>query len=107
MRRAAVIGWLVLLSSCYGAQSGMVANALLGTAVGIASSGISRASGGCYASCPVGTTCNPDTGYCDELPCRGQCGPGETCQLNGPFSQCVRSVPVELRLNDRELEAPL
>jgi hypothetical protein len=68
----------LVLSACAG-NSGAVANALVSTAVAASASAIQRANGGCFANCPVGTTCNESTGYCDPLPCRGECASNELC----------------------------
>jgi hypothetical protein len=59
----------------------------LGAAV--VSAFVSRAQGGCYAGCPAGTLCNPETGLCEELPCRGLCGWNELCQGSGLSARCV------------------
>jgi hypothetical protein len=50
----------------------------VGAAVGAAA--VSRATGGCVASCPPGTACNQATGLCDTMPCRDLCKPDEVCQ---------------------------
>ena len=69
--------------------SGGVADALVNTAIAVTASGVSRANGGCYAACPTGTTCDPTTGYCVSLPCRGRCKANEQCVENGIDGQCV------------------
>jgi hypothetical protein len=56
---------------------------------GLAAAAVSRAHGGCYASCVPGTTCNTKTGYCDPLPCRGECLPQQQCVEDGLGSRCV------------------
>ncbi|MBK7862264.1 MAG: hypothetical protein IPJ65_27385 [Archangiaceae bacterium] len=61
-----------------GAGPGVGALPSVGAAIGAAA--VSRAVGGCVASCPPGTTCNPDTGLCDTLPCHGRCAADEVCQ---------------------------
>ena len=68
---------------------GGVADAIVNTAIAATASGISRANGGCYAACPPGTTCDPATGYCITLPCRGRCKAHEQCVENGIEAQCV------------------
>jgi hypothetical protein len=47
-----------------------------------------RAAGGCYATCPVGTTCDEATGYCLPLPCRGRCRSDERCVELGLEERC-------------------
>lgn len=83
--------WSLCLLLCMGCghSTGAVEAALLNTAVAMGTSAASRASGGCYAACPVGTTCNEKTGMCDTLPCRGECNPYERCEENGLVSRCV------------------
>ncbi len=49
---------------------------------------MSRALGGCVASCPPGTLCNTETGLCDTQPCRGECRDDEICERD----RCVPSI---------------
>ncbi|AKJ06327.1 hypothetical protein ATI61_105683 [Archangium gephyra] len=88
--RSAVVPLVLFLSGCAGDVSG----ALLNTGVALGASAISRSQGGCYAVCPVGTTCNESTGYCDPLPCRGECAPFEECVEEKLVYQCIaRNTP--------------
>lgn len=90
MRTAGKRRWLialVVLAGCRGAD-GAVANALFNTSIAIASSAAQRAAGGCYATCPVGTTCDEETGYCMPLPCRGRCRSDERCVELGLEERC-------------------
>lgn len=48
-----------------------------------------RMEGECYVPCLHGTACNPATGMCDALPCRGECKPGEYCDTRGFVDRCV------------------
>src|SRR5260370_9119271 len=87
---------LLLLAACghanrreFGGPGTVAGDAAAAAIVGVAASGISRASGGCYASCPPGTFCNSRSGLCDELPCRGLCNPDEHCELTAASSRCV------------------
>ncbi|MBI5547602.1 MAG: hypothetical protein HY901_27275 [Deltaproteobacteria bacterium] len=98
--RAALLG--VVAAACGCATGGDVGNAILMTGVAAASSGISRAQGGCYAACPPGTTCNAATGLCDALPCRGQCGPGQRCKRS-PIEHCVLDKPAQMHI-DRSVD---
>ena len=86
--RALMCATVLALASC-AASTGAVTNAAVGTALGLAGAGISRASGGCYASCPPGTTCNARTGMCDELPCRDRCNANQVCDLDRAVPTCV------------------
>jgi hypothetical protein len=48
-----------------------------------------RAAGGCIATCTNGTVCNPKSGLCEVLPCRGRCGSGEHCEQTYSGDKCV------------------
>ncbi|OJT27064.1 hypothetical protein BO221_03470 [Archangium sp. Cb G35] len=87
--RSAVVSLVFFLSGCASSASGALSSAALNTAVALGTSAISRSQGGCYAACPVGTTCNEATGYCDPLPCRGECDPFEECIEDKLVYQCV------------------
>lgn len=84
---------LALLAGCAtgGASGGSssVAEAVINTTVAVAASGVSRSQGGCFAACAPGTTCDPNTGYCVVLPCRGRCKAHEQCVEDGFKSQCI------------------
>jgi hypothetical protein len=80
----------VFLSGCFGGAAG---GAVLNTGIALGASAISRSQGGCYAACPAGTTCNEATGYCDPLPCRGECDPFEECIEDKLLYQCVARTP--------------
>jgi hypothetical protein len=88
---------LILCSAFLLSCSGAGANAVFSTGVALASAAASRSAGGCYASCPTGTACNPKTGYCDEVPCRGLCSSLEECVGWNWFAHCEtrRSVVLE------------
>jgi hypothetical protein len=76
-----------------GAAGSAALNAALNTGLALGASAASRASGGCYASCPVGTRCNTSTGYCDPIPCRGECDPFEECIEEKFIYRCVARTP--------------
>jgi hypothetical protein len=86
----------LFLAGCVGPSAGFATNAALNTAIAGGAAGYSRAHGGCYAVCPVGTTCNSQTGYCDELPCRGFCAADEACDSRGLIPHCVRADTVDI-----------
>ncbi|MDY7228711.1 hypothetical protein [Hyalangium rubrum] len=88
-KRGLLVVLLALGAGCRGGGSGEVAEALINSTIAVASSGVSRAQGGCYAACPPGTHCDPNTGYCVTLPCRGQCKAHEQCVEEGLQSKCV------------------
>jgi hypothetical protein len=83
------VALLALLAGCQSGGSGAAASALINTTIAVATSGVSRSQGGCYAACAPGTTCDPATGYCVALPCRGQCKAHEQCVEDGIKSQCI------------------
>ena len=66
------------------------AGVMTGAALG--ASAANRASGGCYAVCTNGTSCNTRTGLCEALPCRGQCAADEHCEQTFAESKCVPGV---------------
>ena len=92
--RGVVMAVVLSLCGCVGGAAGGAAlNAALNTGVALGASAVSRSQGGCYAACPAGTTCNKATGYCDPLPCRGECGPFEECIEDKLFYRCVARSP--------------
>jgi hypothetical protein len=100
--RASILA-LLLIAGCGGSQGLAVASALVvaGTA-----SAVSRATGGCYATCQSGTICNAETGFCDVLPCRGLCAEDEDCDESGPVPKCVdKKADIEIR-TEKEDSAP-
>lgn len=89
---------LLLFPGCVAASGVAVINAVANSAIAAAASGVSRATGNCYAACPEGTTCDRSTGLCEALPCRGRCATNERCELN-PLERCVPLSEVELKIN--------
>lgn len=73
---------------CQSSGSGNAVDALINTGLAMGSAAVQRASGGCYAACPVGTTCDSVTGYCLPLPCRGRCRSDERCVQLGIEERC-------------------
>ncbi|WP_437738161.1 hypothetical protein [Sorangium sp. So ce1335] len=47
----------------------------------------------CYASCPIGTACNPETGLCERLPCGGKCPADRRCKIVEGKEACVLGEP--------------
>jgi hypothetical protein len=92
---AVVVVTVLLQMGCAagGALGGAALNAALNTGVALGASAVSRSQGGCYASCPAGTTCNKTTGYCDPVPCRGECDPFEECIEEKFVYRCVARSP--------------
>jgi len=77
------------LASCHTGSANTMGGAVVMSALALGSSAVSRASGGCYAVCQQGETCNEKTGYCDPLPCRGQCRADESCEEGFFGIKCV------------------
>ncbi|MBL8921247.1 MAG: hypothetical protein JNJ54_20455 [Myxococcaceae bacterium] len=76
------------------------ANAVLNTAVGAAVAGARRSNGECYVPCTPGNVCNPQSGLCEPLPCRGECRFGEVCEQQPTGDRCVpeaSAAPLQLR----------
>ena len=55
--------------------------ATIDTALAAGAAAAERASGGCYAMCTHGTTCNPNTGLC-ERDCLATCSSFEVCAFD-------------------------
>jgi hypothetical protein len=106
-RSAWVVATLSLSGCAAGGALGSTAlNAALNTGIALGASAASRAGGGCYASCPAGTTCNKSTGYCDPLPCRGACSPFEECVEEKLLSHCVARSPSNGKIIVNPAQAP-
>jgi hypothetical protein len=88
-----VLTVLLQMGCVGGAASGAILNAAFNTGVAVGASAVSRSQGGCYAACPAGTTCNKATGYCDPIPCRGECDPFEECIEEKLVYRCVARSP--------------
>lgn len=90
MNRAFRIGIIALLfaAGC-GAAGGTLVNAAVNTAIGAGTSAARRSEGRCYTACDEFTRCNPDTGYCVPIPCRGKCHAQERCVKDGPAERCI------------------
>jgi hypothetical protein len=89
---------LLLASGCSAAG----ANAVVGTAIAATAAGVRRANGECYTPCTPGNTCNPQSGLCEPIPCRGECRSGEQCEQNALGDRCVPaavSTALEIRSN--------
>ena len=89
MRRWFFALLFAIAPACQGSAPNALAGAVIGTALGLTASAVSRVNGGCYASCPTGTTCNEVTGLCEPLPCRGRCSRDEVCDTTSTVPQCV------------------
>jgi len=82
--------WFVLLlAACTTGSSNTIAGATTTTALALGAAAVSRSNGGCVAICTNGTTCNPRSGLCEQLPCRGRCGADEHCETSFSESKCM------------------
>ena len=69
---------------------GLLLGGLLGcapvatTAVALGAATHARAHGRCVAACTPGNVCNPETGFCDPIPCGSGCAAGERCIASAP-----------------------
>ncbi len=80
---------IAAVAACTPSNSPKYANAAIGAGIAVASAGVYRAAtGGCWASCPMGTECDEKSGLCVDLPCAGKC-PAEHRCVRG---ECVRAV---------------
>lgn len=96
---ARYLGCVLMVASGCAATGAAVTNAVVNTAIASTAAGVSRANGGCYAVCPVGTACNSSTGLCDTLPCRGVCATDEVCVGAGVNEHCERRSELEIQGN--------
>lgn len=78
------------------------ANAVVSTAIGVGVAGARRANGECYTACTPGNTCNPQSGMCEPIPCRGECQLNESCEQTPTGDKCVpaaAAAALELRVS--------
>ena len=88
---------LSLVAIGCGASSATLVNAAVNTSVAAGASVARRAGGQCYTWCEEGTRCDPSSGYCVALPCRGRCRAAETCAGKGLEERCVLTVETSPR----------
>ena len=87
---------VVVVAGCKTGSSNTLAGAATTSAVAIGAAAVSRAAGGCIAICTAGTTCNPQNGLCEPMPCRGECGPNEHCEQTFSGNKCVSGGPTSV-----------
>jgi len=83
----------VLLSGCAASN---LAGATTVTAAALGTSALQRKAGGCYAVCANGTTCNPNTGLCERMPCDGLCSAEQHCEVTAIESKCAPGPPSDV-----------
>src|SRR2546423_13665661 len=67
------------LMSCHTGSSNTMAGAAVMTTLALGASAANRASGGCYAVCQQGESCNEKTGLWETPPRRGRGQAAEAC----------------------------
>lgn len=93
-------------ASCHTGSSNTAAGAVIMTSLALGSSAYSRAHGGCYAVCQQGERCNESTGYCEALPCRGQCNANETCEEGFFGIKCLPGAPLAVQSSTAQSVKP-
>jgi len=88
-RKITLMIFLLLLSSAAGCAGTQALNAAVNSAIAVGVSADRRTDGECYTWCEKGTKCNPKTGMCEPLTCRGECKKGERCDDTAPVPVCV------------------
>ncbi len=97
----------LLALTCVAACGGKGGLAAANVGIGALASGVSRASGGCYAICTGTDICNTKTGLCDSNPCE-TCSPIQHCESNGAMPRCVDNpIPTSLTRNVLHPDNPL
>ncbi len=105
MKRTLALLALLGLTVCGGGSKSGLAAANVG--IGAIASGVSRASGGCYAICTGTDICNPQTGFCDPNPCSA-CSTIQHCETTGALPRCVDNpLPTGLSGKRQPPNAPL
>ncbi len=99
MRRIAPLA-LVVLVGCRSSAPYTIPSALINGAIAAGAAAEQRASGGCYAVCTAGTTCNASTGFCE--PVQDVCVGAEASSL-----RCLQSKPVSSISERRAGSEPL
>lgn len=94
------------LAACQSTAPYTVPAAAVNTAIAAGVSAGRRADGECYSPCGPGTKCNPKTGFCDTLPCRGECQAWQRCDESGVLYKCVDESAPALGIERKKGEKP-
>jgi hypothetical protein len=86
--RSGVALFVAVLSGSCGATGGELVNAALNLTLATAVAGYQRSEGGCYSACDPKSACNPKTGYCERVPCGGECRPDWVCNDTPMGERC-------------------
>jgi hypothetical protein len=104
--RTSLSPWFLLLSACVATPNGAggaavpAANAALSTALAGGTAWQRRSDGQCYTPCTPGHACNPKTGYCEAIPCGGNCRSDERCDERSLVPHCVSSTELQIERKD-------
>ena len=95
MRRLALLLALAVASACKSSAPYTLPAAALNTGIAAGFSAAQRSKGGCFATCTNGTSCNPNSGFCERVSASAQCAclAGQIC-VEGSRGD-TRCVPVE------------
>ncbi len=92
MKRLALLLALTAASACKSSGPYTLPAAAIETGMAVAFSAAQRSGGGCFATCTNGTTCNPNSGFCDRISASAQCTcpAGQICVEGSPGgTRCV------------------
>jgi hypothetical protein len=90
VRRIVLLAGLLVACGGKHTSASKYASAGVTAGLGVAAAGIYRAStGGCWADCRPGTTCDEPSGTCVPLPCGGDCPAGTHCFHEGSEDRCI------------------
>jgi hypothetical protein len=81
MRRLALLLALAAASACKSSGPYTLPAAAIETGMAVAFSAAQRSGGGCFATCTNGTSCNPNSGFCERISASAQCAcqAGQIC----------------------------
>ncbi len=81
MRRLALFLALAAASACKSSGPYTLPAAAIETGIAVAFSAAQRSEGGCFATCTNGTTCNPNSGFCERISASAHCAcpAGQIC----------------------------
>src|SRR5438309_1971766 len=104
MKRLA--GLLILAAGCQSSAPYTLGAAVLNTAIAGGVAAGRRAGGECFTPCVKGTRCNLATGFCDPIPCRGECQEWQHCVESGLVPHCADGAAPALMIERKKGEKP-
>ena len=95
MRHLALLLALAAAGACKSSAPYTMPAAAIGTGVAAGFSAAQRSGGGCFATCTNGTSCNPNSGFCELVSASPQCAcpAGQICVEGSQGA--TRCVPAE------------